>query len=85
MKKRILKWLIKILDALTQEKEMDLIYYKIFAELLNDMGKKEELRIFLEKGKEKYDSQRDFIIFYSYAAGEYFGEYDLGEKEIKDI
>ena len=69
--------------VLNQEKEMDLIYYKIFAELLNDMGKKEELRIFLEKGKEKYGSQRDFIIFYSYAAGEYFGEYDLGEKEIK--
>ena len=67
----------------SQEGQLDLIYYKIFANLLNDMGKKEELRIFLEKGKEKYGSEKDFIIFYSYGVGEYFGEYELGEKEIK--
>ncbi len=70
-------------QILVQEKQLDLIYYKIYAELLNDMGKKEELRIFLEKQLEKYSSERDFIIFYSYAVGEYFGEYAQGEKEIK--
>lgn len=66
-----------------KEKQLDLIYYKIYAELLNDMGKKEELRIFLEKGIEKYGTEKDFIVFYSYAIGEYFGEYALGEREIK--
>ncbi len=70
-------------NVFAQEKTLDLVYYKIFVKLLNDMGKKEELRIFLEKGMEKYNSDRDFVIFYSYALGEYFGEYDLGEKEIK--
>lgn len=69
--------------AFAEEGKLDLIYFKIFAELLKDMGKKEELRIFLEKQLEKYSSNKDFIIFYSYALGEYFGEYDLGEREIK--
>ena len=70
-------------QVFSQEKQLDLVYYKIYSELLNDMGKKEELRVFLEKGMGKYNSDRDFVIFYSYAVGEYFGEYALGEKEIK--
>ena len=65
------------------ENQLDLFYYKIYTELLNDMGKKEELRIFLEKKLEKYETDRDYVIFYSYALGEYFGEYYQGEREIK--
>lgn len=70
-------------EILPKENELDLFYYKIYANLLSDMGKKEELRIFLEKGLEKYGSKKDYVMFYSYALGEYFGEYDVGEKEIK--
>ena len=66
-----------------QEKELDLFYYKVYAKLLNDIGKKEELRIFLEKELEKYSSNKDYVIFYSYALGEYFGEYAQGEREVK--
>lgn len=70
-------------QVFAKENKLDLISYKIYVELLNDMGRKEELRVFLEKGMEKYNSDRDFVIFYSYAVGEYFGEYELGEREIK--
>lgn len=70
-------------EVFEKEGQMDLFYCKIYANLLSNMGRKEELRIFLEKGMEKYSSDREYVIFYAYAVGEYFGEYSQGEREIK--
>lgn len=70
-------------EVFSRENNLDLFYYKIYAQLLNDIGKKEELRIFLEKELEKNNSNREYVIFYSYALGEYFNEYAQGEREVK--
>ena len=70
-------------EVFAKEEQPDLFYCKIYADLLSDMGKKEELRIFLEKGLERNSADKDYVIFYAYALGEYFGEYQQGEREIK--
>lgn len=70
-------------EIFENSKEFDKVYSRIYLELLSKNKKNENLRIFLEENKEKFKDNREYLLFYFDSIGEYFGEYEKIEKEIK--